>query len=208
MAYKGMKSNKIRYAALGDSYTIGEGARIEESWPVILTRHLLEKGMAIDLVANPSVTGWTTQDLIDKGLPVFDSSAANFATLLIGVNDWVQKFEKERFHFNFNFIVEHIQRKLADKRNLVILSIPDFAVSPNGHKYSYGRDISVGLSEFNEIIMEEAKIRGLKMIDLFPISQQMKDKPELFAADGIHPSAKAYSLWESLVLPVVFELLV
>ena len=31
---------KIRYVAIGDSYSIGEGATPDESWPALLTRHL------------------------------------------------------------------------------------------------------------------------------------------------------------------------
>ena len=78
--------NKIRYVALGDSYTICEGASTDESWPVIMTKHLNEKKIPVELIANPSRTGWTTQDLIDNELDIFDASKADFATLCIGVN--------------------------------------------------------------------------------------------------------------------------
>jgi hypothetical protein len=33
-------SAKIRYAAIGDSYSIGEGASEPDSWPTLLARHL------------------------------------------------------------------------------------------------------------------------------------------------------------------------
>ncbi len=65
----------IRYAAIGDSYTIGEAVAEEERWPNLLVGHLREAGVEIEIVANPSVTGWTTQDLIDKELPVYRYSA-------------------------------------------------------------------------------------------------------------------------------------
>jgi acyl-CoA thioesterase-1 len=74
-------NQKIRYAAIGDSYSIGEGATPNESWPAILTRHLKENGLHVDLVANPSVTGWTTQQAIDRELPIFVQSKPTFATL-------------------------------------------------------------------------------------------------------------------------------
>ena len=45
--------NKIRYVALGDSYTICEGASTDESWPVIMTKHLNEKKIPVELIANP-----------------------------------------------------------------------------------------------------------------------------------------------------------
>jgi lysophospholipase L1-like esterase len=52
-----VEKEKIRYAAIGDSYSIGEGASPNESWPAVLTRHLNGQGLQIDLVANPSRTG-------------------------------------------------------------------------------------------------------------------------------------------------------
>src|SRR4051812_10663427 len=81
----GEKGDTIRYVAIGDSYSIGEGAKPDESWPAVLTRHLREKGIKIELVANPSRTGWTTQNAIDRELPVFAEAKPTFATLLIGV---------------------------------------------------------------------------------------------------------------------------
>ena len=198
---------KINFIALGDSYTICEGAINAESWPVLLTKNLNAKGINIALVANPSVTGWTTKDLIDKELPVYEKAHPHFATLLIGVNDWVQKVEVKTFHANLNFIIDQMQAKLSDKKNLILITIPDFGVTPQGAKYSGGRDISQGLSEFNDIIFSEAKKRGLKTVDIFPVSQQMKVDPTLVSPDNLHPSAKEYAIWETLIFPVAYELL-
>jgi len=74
------QAERIRYAAIGDSYSIGEGASPDESWPALLTRHLNAQGLHVDLVANPSRTGWTTQQAIDRELPIFIESKPNFAT--------------------------------------------------------------------------------------------------------------------------------
>lgn len=227
----GMQNKEtIRYVALGDSYTICEGAKQEESWPHILTERLKKNGINIELIANPSKTGWTTQDLIrhlTDELPVFDSSSPAFATLLIGVNDWVQEVSAEKFHSNLNFIIDHVLKKLqatddggqtteVKKPNishptsvsrLILITIPDFSVTPEGPKYSKGRNISEGLKEFNKIIMDEAKKRNLKCVDIFPTSLEMKNNSELVAGDGLHPSAKEYALWEKLIYPVVYEVL-
>jgi len=222
-------SRKIRYVALGDSYTICEGASWEESWPVILTDKLNKAGVPTELIANPSHTGWTTQDLIDNELPIFDSSVATFATLLIGVNDWIQGVSAEQFHQNLNFILDPILKKLQGNTDdgrqtteqlsssdighltsvgrLVLITLPDFSCTPEGPKYSNGRNISEGLSEFNKIIMSEAEKRNLKCVDIFPISQKMKDDPDLVSADNLHPSAKEYAIWENLIYQVVYGVL-
>lgn len=201
-----MKNNKtIRYVALGDSYTICEGATWEQSWPFLLTNNLKKQGVNIELIANPSKTGWTTQNLIDNELPVFDNSQPTFSTLLIGVNDWVQEVSKENFHKNLNTIINHVQRKAGNK--LILITIPDFSVTPEGPKYSKGRNISEGLQGFNQIIKEEAKKRKLPCVDIFPTSLNMLNNPELISSDNLHPSAKEYALWEQLIYPAAYELL-
>jgi len=199
---------EIRYAAIGDSYTIGEGAiEPDEAWPTLLTNNLKSAGINISLVANPSKTGWTTRNVIDLEIPVYDQCNPTFATLLIGVNDWVQGVDEATFHKNLNFIIDHLQGKLQNKKNLVLVTIPDFGVTPSGGQYARGRDISQGLTGFNDIIKSEAKARNLKVVDIFPLSLGMKDHPELVSADGLHPSAKEYALWEKMIYPVVYKLL-
>lgn len=193
----------IRYAAIGDSYTIGESVEEAERWPNLMVKHLNENGIAIEIVANPSVTGWTTQDLIDKELPIFRASNPDFATLLIGVNDWVQKVPQDKFRSNMRFIIDEMLKELPSPKRLVVLTVPDFGATPAGPQYSGGRDISAGLAEFNVIIMEECKNYELACVDIFELSQDMKDDATLVAPDGLHPSAKEYVLWEELIYPVV-----
>jgi lysophospholipase L1-like esterase len=199
--------NQIRYVAIGDSYSIGEGASPGQSWPSLLTQHLASEGIKIALVANPSVTGWTTQQAVDRELPVFRNAKPGFATLLIGVNDWVQEVSEDKFRRNFNYLVEQMLACLADRNRLLIITIPDFSVTPEGPKYARGRDVAQGLAHFNQIIKEEAAHRSLRVVDIFPASQRMREDPTLVARDGLHPSAKAYAEWEKIIFPAAFELL-
>ena len=198
---------KIRYVAIGDSYSIGEGASPNESWPALLMRHLNDKGLHVDLVANPSRTGWTTQQAIDRELPIFIESKPTFATLQIGVNDWVQGVYEEIFRQRFTFLVEQILAALRNKDRLLIVTIPDFGVTPTGSRYARGRNISEGLTRFNQIITEEATKRGVHAVDVFSISKQMGGDPSLVAADGLHPSAKEYAAWEKVIFPAALDLL-
>ena len=197
------KNEMIRYAAIGDSYTIGESVEEGERWPNLMVAHLNENGTAIEIVANPSATGWTTQDLIDKELPVYREAKPDFATLLIGVNDWVQKVSIDKFQSNLKFIIEEMLKELPSPKRLVVITVPDFGATPTGPQYSGGRDISAGLAEFNNIIKGECQNYGLACVDIFELSQGMKDDETLVAPDGLHPSAKEYALWEELIYPVV-----
>lgn len=200
-------SKKYRYVALGDSYTIGEGASEAESWPRLITEELRNKEVDIELVANPSVTGWTTRDLIEKELPVFDKSDANLITLLIGVNDWVQEVSLNDFSKNFNYILDYVQERIPDKSKILVITIPDFSVTPEGPKYSKGRNISEGLQIFNKHIIDESEKRNLVWIDLFHPSKEMEGKPDLIADDGLHPSSKTYSYWKEIIIHSFLELI-
>jgi len=201
------KTERIRYAVIGDSYSCGEGAKPSESWPVLLTQHLKSQGVDVDLVSNPSVTGWTTKDAIDRELPKFVNSNPNFATLLIGVNDWVQGVDETTFRNRFSYLADQMLAVLPNKKHLLVVTIPDFGVTPTGGQYSRGRNIHEGILRFNQIVTEEARKRGLEVVDIFPLSKKMGEDKSLVAKDGLHPSAKEYAEWEKIILPAAFELL-
>jgi lysophospholipase L1-like esterase len=201
------KDEPVRYVAIGDSYTIGEGAKPDEAWPSLLTKHLRENGLKIELIANPSVTGWTTQQAIDRELSVFVQAKPTFATLLIGVNDWVQGVDENTFRKRFTALADKMLEVLPNKARLLVVTIPDFSVTPTGARYAKGRDISQGIAGFNKIISEESAKRGLRVVDIFPLSQKIRNDRSLVAADGLHPSAREYAEWEKIVLPTALDLL-
>ncbi|MDO9000156.1 MAG: SGNH/GDSL hydrolase family protein [Bacteroidota bacterium] len=198
--FKEKKPQTINYLPLGDSYTICTGATESDSWPVLLTKHLNENKINCKLLDNPARNGFSTQDLIDNELPLLKKLKPNFVTLLIGVNDWVRGVTKENFTKNLIYILDEVQKNIPDKKKVILITIPDFGVTPQGKNYGNGRDIQKGLAEFNAVISNEAKKRELPLVDIFGLSQKMKDDATLVAIDGLHPSAKEYALWEKLIL--------
>ena len=197
----------IRYVAIGDSYTIGEGIDRNKAWPVILAGKLNENGIGIKLLANPSRTGWTTQDAIKNEMPVFRKSKPDFATLMIGVNDWVQGADRESFRQSFISLIGQMQDLLSDRSKIIVVTIPDFSATPTGRIYGSGRDISKGISEFNEIIKQESKKRNIEVVDIYPVTQEMAKNRELVAGDGLHPSEKEHKIWSEMIYPVAYKLL-
>ncbi len=197
----------IRSIALGDSYTIGEGVEPEQRWPNLLVRDLQVRGIPIELVANPSRTGWTTADVLERELPVAKTAQPTFATLLIGVNDWVQGVPAEIFRQRLATILDETLKLLPSPRRLITVTIPDFSATPTGARFGGGRDISKGIAEFNSMIIEESKRRDIAVVDIFTLSQGVRNDPSLIADDGLHPSAKEYALWEAMILPVALAAL-
>lgn len=197
----------VRYLPLGDSYTICTGATEKQSWPYLLTGHLNAQQLKCRLLDNPARNGYSTQDLIDEELPLVKKLKPDFVTVLIGVNDWVRQVPKASFEKNLEFILNEVQANLPDRQHLILITIPDFGVTPQGRNYGNGRDIAKGISEFNEVIRQQAVKRKLALVDIFSLSKKMGDDPVLVAADGLHPSAKEYAAWEPLILAEVVKLL-
>jgi acyl-CoA thioesterase I len=208
-AHSGLAStmDPIRYAAIGDSYSIGEGASPEKAWPALLAEHLSQAGIPVKLVANPSRTGWTTQQAIDDELPVWQAARPQLASVQIGVNDWVQGVDAKTFQRRLDQLLNAVQQVIPDTNRVFLVTIPDFSVTPTGKIYIGDRDAVKGLTEFNDIIKQEAVERRLQVVDLFALSEGMKNNPGLTAADGLHPSAREYALWEEMIFPVAKALL-
>lgn len=198
---------KKKYMALGDSYTIGTGATEGNSWPEVLTRHLNDSGIAVEMLTNPARNGFTTVDLIEMELPMFFKMKPDFVTICIGTNDWCMGKDSAEFRDNLKYILDTIQSSLKVKTNIFMLTVPDFSLTKSGPLYSNGRNISEGLQSFNRIILSEASARGLKTVDIFSISQAVKTDYSLISDDDLHPSEKGYALWEKSIFPVVSSVL-
>lgn len=200
-------SSAIRYLPLGDSYTIGQSVKEDERWPNQLAARLSAQGIELDIVANPSRTGYTTQDLIDVELPVLKRTKPEFVTILIGVNDWVQGVDADTFRKNLVFILDDVQGSLPDRSKVLLVTIPDFGKTPSGSSFGRPEEIAKGIAQFNTIIIGEAKARNLPVADIYTVSQDALRDPSLVANDGLHPSGKQYGKWTEIILPAAETLL-
>lgn len=199
-------NSTIRFVPLGDSYTIGEGVLQEDSWPVLLTKHLQQEGVDIKLVDNLAVTGYTTQDVIERELPIFTKSKPTFTTLLIGANDWAGGMGNATFRRNLERILDTVQKTLPNKQNIILITIPDFSLTPRGKMFGDTDEITKGIQEFNEIIKEEGVKRSLVVVDLFSLTQSLRDE-SFIVEDGLHPSGRQYVLWEEKIFPIALKIL-
>jgi acyl-CoA thioesterase I len=197
---------KIKYLPLGDSYTIGEGVRENERFPNQLTAKLRDKGYSIDLLGNPSRTGYTTLDLIENELPVLAKSNANFITLLIGVNDQVQKTDTSTFRTRFERIISQIEKTKPQAR-VIVITIPDYTLTKAGPSFGDAAQNSKVIQEYNNAIKEVASRQSIPVVDITEISNQVKVDSSLTTNDKLHPSAKHYSLWVEKILPTAEALL-
>ncbi len=202
----GVVSAPLRYVALGDSYTIGTAVDPAERWPDQLVARRAGREPVLELVANLAVNGFTSRDVIDVELPAFDDLLPDFASLLVGVNDVVQGVPAEQFERNAGTIVDALVARLPASR-VVIVSTPDYTVTPQGAAYGDPFRQAAGIVRNNAILARLAAGAGVAFVDIHDLSLQAADDRSLVADDGLHPSGSQYALWVERMLPVVTELI-
>lgn len=191
----------IRYLALGDSYTIGEGVSVDQRWPMQLAARLRSQGIGVNEPIIVARTGWTTAELqsaIERSHPggVFD-----LVSLQIGVNNQYRGLDLESYRLEFRMLLgQAIEFAGGDPQHVIVLSIPDWGVTP----FAAGRDhdrIAQEIARFNAVNRQEADMAGVRYVDVTPESRKARSDPGLLAADGLHPSGRMYATWVDLVLP-------
>ncbi len=198
---------ELRYLALGDSYTIGEGVASSLRWPVQLAERLRSAGLPVGAPQIVARTGWTTSDLdagIDRASP---QGTFDIVTLLIGVNDQFQGRPVESFRQGFRDLLRRAIVFAGDSPSKVlVVSIPDWGVTPFASGLDRGR-IADEIDLFNQTAREETDQAGALFVDITGISQEAGTDLRLVASDGLHPSGLMYERWAELLLLEVIAVL-
>ncbi len=198
------KPSVIRYVALGDSYTIGQSVAEGDRWPNQLVKRLAADGQDVKIVANPSRTGYTTADVLEKELSTLDSSI-ELVSLQIGVNDFFQGSSAQQFEQNYRMVLTRIIAAAPDA-NIFAVTIPDYGKTPSGATTRDPAQIAAGVAEFNEIIKRVSAEQNVPVADVFDISQASAASKKV-ASDGLHPSAEQYTDWLTAIYPVTSTIL-
>lgn len=195
---------RVRYVALGDSYTIGTGVTEAERWPNQVAARIEELALA----GNLGVNGYTSAELIADELPQLDALRPELVSLLIGVNDVVQGVPDTEYASNVAVILDGLVARVGPDR-VICVATPDYTRTPRGAEYGNPELQSDRIVRFNAILREACEQRGGTFVpDIFEISQRAIDDPDLVAGDGLHPSGEQYRQWVEAIAPVVEVLLV
>ena len=190
------------YLALGDS--TGVGARSGGGYPDRLLRLLRPEHPRLRLV-NCCENGATTADLITDQLPRALRLRPDLITVGIGINDLGLQLPEDSFALNLEEIVVAL-RKLAAP--IAIANLPDVALSPTVARLVPRRLYERRIEIFNEHVTATAARHSLALVDLYGLSRDLlPGRPELWSADGFHPSAEGYEQWARRMLPEVAPLL-
>src|SRR5574341_639990 len=201
------QSQMIKILALGDSYTIGEGVKQSERWPMQLASQLRKGNLKVDTPRIIAVTGWTTTDLMSAIEKSRLEEQYDLVTLLIGVNDQFQGYSEETYASGFKkLVVKAIKLAGGRPNRVIVISIPDYSVTPFGKRFGPAR-IRAEVDKFNEINKEIATENRVHYVNVTEISRRAAEDPTLLGSDGLHPSAKMYAEWVELAVPVAKSML-
>lgn len=198
---------ELRYLALGDSYTIGEGVPDAGRWPAQLALALRARGYALGEPRYVARTGWTTDELA-RAMDAEDFAPPyDLVSLLVGVNNQYRGRDAGEYRREFATLLERAIG-LAGGRSgrVLVLSIPDWGVTP----FAAGSDrdpaqVARELDDYNALALAECRRLDVAFVDITPLSRG-EARAEL-AADGLHPSAAQYTRWARLAEPVAAGLL-
>ncbi|HEU4813438.1 MAG TPA: SGNH/GDSL hydrolase family protein [Xanthomonadaceae bacterium] len=199
----------MKYLALGDSYTIGEGVPAEGRWPTRLAQLLREDGVALEAPRVIATTGWTTDELcaaIDGEEPL---GRFDFVTLLIGVNNQYRGRSVAEYRGEFGDLLRRaVGYAGGDPARVMVLSIPDWGVTPFAREQ--GRDaaqVAAEIDAYNDAARAVAERLGVAFVDITGISRERGTDDDMLIADRLHPSAAMHALWTDAALPVARKLL-
>jgi lysophospholipase L1-like esterase len=198
----------MTYLALGDSYTIGESVAENERWSYQLTYLLQAEKLNFFQPTLIAKTGWTTREL-EKAIhqqkqdikPPYD-----LVSLLIGVNNQYRGLSINRFRTQFRRLLLTAKEFAGgNSRRVLVLSIPDWGVTPFAEKRDKNK-IASEIDSFNQVVKEECEKLQITFVDITPISRTAAGNPEMVAEDKLHFSGKMYRLWAEKALPEVMQI--
>lgn len=201
------EKDKMKYLALGDSYTIGQSVDITLRYPVQIADSLKARGYLVEDPKIIAVTGWTTSDL-KAGIAVANPQGPyDLVSLLIGVNNQYRGQDINIYRTEFEELLnQSINFAGNDTGRVIVLSIPDWGVT----RFATGRDrekIAREIDQYNAINKEITLSKGIVWIDVTAISRLAGQDETLIASDGLHPSGKMYTEWVRLALPEILKML-
>ncbi len=193
------------YLALGDSYTIGEGVSSKDSFPHKAAALLRQEGLEVTDPVIIATTGWTTDELAAAIRECGLQETFAFVTLLIGVNNQYRGRDVANFKEEFTGLID-IAVRFANghPRHVFALSIPDWGVTPFGHKS--GRDcagIAAEIDAYNAAAKTIAEAHRCAFINITDSTRENGCRKAFLAEDGLHPSGKEYAVWARRLAPVV-----
>lgn len=199
----------IRFLALGDSYTIGEGVETHAAWPEVLRDTLQQLGVSLPAPQIVAKTGWTTDELLAAIVKENLEPPYDFVSLLIGVNNQYRGtsrgYQLDDYNEDFSILLNKaIELANGNPGRVLVISIPDYSVTPFVSVENKAR-VAHEIGTYNQVKKLLSDSAGVLYVDITPISQMAANNQSLLASDNLHPSEMMYKKWVAEMLPLVLN---
>lgn len=193
----------FRYVALGDSTAVGVGADSGGGYPERLYQRMKSLGWKVGIL-NLGQSGAVARDVLQWQVPKAVSLAPDLVTLGIGSNDLWRLVSEEEFHRTLASIADALASTSA---HVVVSNLIDLGHAPVAkaafERFSLPRGLfSARVAALNHHLASLASRPRVTVVDLHSLGErEASARPELFSADGFHPSGLGYQRWAELLWP-------
>jgi len=187
----------VRYVALGDSVTSGEGLLPEETYPSLLADLWRGTGCEVEL-SNVAVTGYKSEDVLIVEVPPAVGFEPTVATLMVGGNDIANGIGIDAYRENVRQTLATLSEAGAD---IVTVSMQYWDRTPFAVDGDYGtpEELAAQRAAFNQVLVEEGEAVGATYVDLSDVFEEQVQQ-EMWQEDQLHPTAEAYVAWADGIL--------
>lgn len=194
----------ITYLALGDSYTIGEGLPLRESFPyqlIQLLRAAGEHAHAPEIIAQ---TGFTTRELATQLIHTQLEPQYDWVSLLIGVNNQYRGLSLREFSEEFEFLLHkaiHLSKRA--EKGVFTLTIPDWTLTPFAQNETNPIE-RIPIADFNNVIMQLCKQYQVSCIDISEVCNTAAQTAGGLCKDELHYSASTHAEWCKKIMQTIY----
>jgi lysophospholipase L1-like esterase len=201
-----MSKHYYTWLALGDSYTIGEGLPLHQSFAYQALQLLRANGQHWHVPEIVAQTGWTSFELANHLIHCHLSERYDAVSLLCGVNNQYRGLPVSDFAQDLDFLLKKaIHLAGGHAASVVVLSIPDWGVTPFAANRA-PTQIAKEIDAFNSVVEATSAQYGSRFINIGPHYRQVGGLAASVAADGLHPSATVYAHWAVQVADALTKL--
>jgi acyl-CoA thioesterase I len=191
-------SAPVTFVALGDSTALGVGAPQGGGYPQRLARRLQAAGVTVKLDVYAE-RGATAADVRTVQLPKVMSARPAFVTVGVGLADVAAGRNLRDFARDLEIIADLVRRS---KAIVVVATLPDLSLAP-AHADA-PPSLARRVEAYNATIRTIAERHGFHLADVHAETRRaMKERSDLWARDGLHPSAEGYDVWADAMWPAV-----
>lgn len=190
----------MRYLALGDSYTIGQGLQADSRWPALLVTAMREADCGEYALTMVARTGWTAGELLSEARRQHLQGPFDLISVQVGVNDQYRGRAVEEFQRDLMRLLEEVRQLAGDMGRALVVSIPDWSASPFGLE-SASPGTAAEIDAFNAELAQTAEGFGFRFVDVTDLTRSLGMGSDLFTLDGLHYSRAMNERWVERILP-------